>query len=217
VWQATLAGSCPLRRGARSRALAPLALALLAAACSTVSPEPPADLLIVGGRVYTVEPERPWAEAMAVRGDRIVKVGTEKEVRALKGPAMREYDAHGCVVLPGFNDGHSGWCNSAALKAAEITARTPQPPPSQGEIVKVKRTGEPTGALKEGAMGPMERVLPKPSYDRKIAALEKIDDARSRIWWLTFYDRMLFMCTTRPREREGPLGQTVSEAHTAGS
>jgi len=234
-----------------ARAIVPLVLALLAAACSATPPGPPADLLIVGGRVYTVEPERPWAEAVAVRGDRIVKVGTEKEVRALKGPSTREYDARGGVVLPGFNDshshfldgslgldqvdltgattldevqgrvrryaadhpdgpwilgfgwlystfpdrlphrrdldaaearrpvflysydGHSGWCNTAALKAAEITARTPQPPPSQGEIVKDRKTGEPTGALKEGAMGLMERVLPKPSHDRKIEALVK--------------------------------------------
>src|SRR5207247_6626559 len=46
-------------------------------------------------------------------------------------------------------------------------------PPSQGEIVKDRKTGEPTGALKEGAMGLMERVLPKPSHDRKIDALLK--------------------------------------------
>ena len=70
-------------------------------------------------------------------------------------------------------DGHSAWCNSAALKAAEITARTLQPPPGRGEVVKDRKTGEPTGALKEGAMALIENVLPKPSHEKKIAALEK--------------------------------------------
>src|SRR5262249_17975134 len=70
-------------------------------------------------------------------------------------------------------DGHSAWCNSAALKAAEITSRSPQPPPGHGEIVKDPKTGEPTGTLKEGAMGLAERVLPKPSPDRQIAGLLK--------------------------------------------
>jgi predicted amidohydrolase YtcJ len=237
---------------ARAFALAAGAFAtLFASSCSRAPSVPPADLLLYGGRVYTADTQRPWAEAVAIRGDRIAKVGTEAEVRSLKGPNTREFDVAGGVVLPGFNDGHShfldgslgldqvdlggaatlseiqervrryaaehpdepwilgfgwlystfperlphrrdldavearrpvflysydghsAWCNSAALKAAEITARTPQPPPGRGEILKDARTGEPTGALKEGAMGLIEQVLPKPSHDRKIAALEK--------------------------------------------
>ena len=76
-------------------------------------------------RVYTVEPERPWAEAVAVRGDRIVKVGTGKEVRALKGPSTREYDARGGVVLPGFNDSHSHFLDgSLGLDQVDLTGAT---------------------------------------------------------------------------------------------
>ena len=39
--------------------------ALSLAACAGAPPPPPADLVITGGRVYTVEPDRPWAEAVA--------------------------------------------------------------------------------------------------------------------------------------------------------
>src|SRR5439155_651078 len=78
--------------------------ALSLAACAGAPPPPPADLVITGGRVYTVEPDRPWAEAVAVRGDRIIRVGTEPEVRALSGPNTREYNVAGGLVLPGFND-----------------------------------------------------------------------------------------------------------------
>ena len=83
--------------GAASGALMVSALA----ACAGAPPEPPADLLILGGRVFTVEPDHAWAEAVAVRGDRIVKVGTEAEVRALKGPSTREYDATAASSCPG--------------------------------------------------------------------------------------------------------------------
>jgi predicted amidohydrolase YtcJ len=117
-------------------------------------------------RTYAAErPDEPW----------IVGFGWIYSTFPDRLPHRRDLDAVEArrpVFLYSY-DGHSAWCNGAALKAAEITARTPQPPPGQGEIVKDRRTGEPTGALKEGAMGLVERVLPKPSHEKKIAALEK--------------------------------------------
>lgn len=56
--------------------------------------------------MFTADPARPWAEAVAVRGDRIIAVGTTAEVRALAGPATATRDLAGRVVLPGFNDAH---------------------------------------------------------------------------------------------------------------
>ena len=60
--------------------------------------------LVVVGDVYTVDAARSWAEAVAVRGDRIVAVGTERAVRERVGPA-REVITGACVV-PGFQDAH---------------------------------------------------------------------------------------------------------------
>lgn len=65
-----------------------------------------ADLLLVNGRVYTLDPERPWVEAVAIEGDRIAAVGTTAEISARRGPATRVIDLQGRFALPGFNDAH---------------------------------------------------------------------------------------------------------------
>ncbi|HYN09902.1 MAG TPA: amidohydrolase [Vicinamibacterales bacterium] len=60
---------------------------------------------IVNGRVWTGDAARPWAEAVALQGDRIAAVGSTKEIRARAG-AGREIDARGGLVTPGFIDSH---------------------------------------------------------------------------------------------------------------
>jgi len=66
-----------------------------------------ADLVLVNGRIFTVDPALPRAEAVAIRGDRIVARGTDAAVRALAGPTTRVIDAGGRVVIPGINDAHA--------------------------------------------------------------------------------------------------------------
>jgi predicted amidohydrolase YtcJ len=65
-----------------------------------------ADLLIVGAPVYTADPARPWADAVAVRAGRVAAVGPEREAAAVCGPATRVLRLHGGLVLPGFQDAH---------------------------------------------------------------------------------------------------------------
>jgi predicted amidohydrolase YtcJ len=65
-----------------------------------------ADLVVVGARVRTMDGARPEAEAVAVRGNRIVAVGSNEEIRRLAGARTRVVDAAGASVLPGFNDAH---------------------------------------------------------------------------------------------------------------
>jgi hypothetical protein len=74
--------------------------------CGRTSSEAPADLVVRNGRVWTVDPARPEAEAVAIRGGRIVAVGSTIEVERLIGPATRVVDAVGRFVMPGFNDAH---------------------------------------------------------------------------------------------------------------
>ena len=70
-------------------------------------------------------------------------------------------------------DGHTGWANSKALAAAGITRRTPNP--KNGTIVKDARTGQPTGVLKESAMGLVSKVLPPVTRDERLTALRQRD------------------------------------------
>jgi len=67
----------------------------------------PADLILVSARIWTGDPARAQAEALAARGGRIVAVGSNSEVGALRGPATRVIDAHGKRVVPGFIDSHT--------------------------------------------------------------------------------------------------------------
>ena len=60
----------------------------------------PPDLVLVNGRVYTLDPGRPWAEALAIAGDRIAAVGTTAEIRALAGPGNARHRPEGAFVCP---------------------------------------------------------------------------------------------------------------------
>ena len=66
----------------------------------------PADLIISGGTIYTVDPARPVVEAVAVRGDSIVFAGTMVESSKFKGDQTIELDLKGKTMTPGFIEGH---------------------------------------------------------------------------------------------------------------
>jgi hypothetical protein len=87
-----------------SLVLSSLLLVLFAASARAV---PPADTVLYNGKIFTVDEGRPWAQAVAIRGSRIVAVGNNGPVRALAGPGTRSIDLGGRVVIPGFNDAHT--------------------------------------------------------------------------------------------------------------
>ncbi len=65
-----------------------------------------ADLVFVNGGVYTVDAARSWAQAVAVRGGRIVAVGTEADVRERMRQGTEVVDLAGGMLVPGFQDAH---------------------------------------------------------------------------------------------------------------
>ncbi|MFF2659103.1 amidohydrolase [Kitasatospora sp. NPDC058032] len=65
-----------------------------------------ADLVMQGGRVHTMDGARTVAEALAVRGGTVVRVGTDAEVAPLIGPGTRVVELRGRSLLPGINDSH---------------------------------------------------------------------------------------------------------------
>jgi hypothetical protein len=110
----------PLRSAlASGLALALLALPVVGACASapapvpvTAPPPPPpppppaADVVLLGGTVWTGVPGAPRASAVALRGDRIVAVGDDVAVRAFVGAGTRVVELHGRMVMPGLHDGH---------------------------------------------------------------------------------------------------------------
>ena len=67
----------------------------------------PADLVLRNAVVHTLDAKRPRAEAVAVRGSRIVAVGSNADVRAFVGEGTRGLDLRGRTVVPGFDDSHA--------------------------------------------------------------------------------------------------------------
>jgi predicted amidohydrolase YtcJ len=63
--------------------------------------------LVVYGRVWTGDSARPWASAVAARGDTVVAVGDRRAVDALIGPGTRIMDNGAALVVPGFGDAHT--------------------------------------------------------------------------------------------------------------
>src|SRR5690242_15151893 len=67
---------------------------------------PMADLIVNHARIWTGDPSRPEAQAVAIQGDRIVDVGTDSSMEMWKGPKTKVIDAGGKLLMPGFNDAH---------------------------------------------------------------------------------------------------------------
>lgn len=66
----------------------------------------PVDLIITNGQVFTGAPDGELAQAVAIRGNKILKVGTNRDIKRLRRPHTLTVDAHGATVLPGFDDSH---------------------------------------------------------------------------------------------------------------
>ncbi|MCR8921200.1 amidohydrolase family protein [Dasania sp. GY-MA-18] len=96
-----------------SRFIKQLGLTALSAALAACSPGSPpasqakADLILNNAKVYTVDEQQPWAEAVAVKDGKIVFVGSNQEVQQWAGDNTQLQDLAGKMLLPGFIDSHA--------------------------------------------------------------------------------------------------------------
>ncbi len=102
--------------------------AILQACATTMMPrDAPLSIAIINGAVWTGDSPHPRAEAVAIRGDRIVAVGSNDQIRKLASSSTTIIDAHGGTVAPGFIDSHvhflAGGMNLASVQLRD--ARTP--------------------------------------------------------------------------------------------
>lgn len=86
-----------------------------------------ADLVLINGRVWTVNPAQPWAEAVAIEGDRILRVGRTAEIKKLAGQKTRVIDLKGAMALPGFIDSHThfleGGFSLSSIQLRDVISR----------------------------------------------------------------------------------------------
>ncbi len=91
--------------------LVALALALFGACAQRAAPEAvapaTADLVLTHGRIVTLDQRQPEARALAVRGDRVLALGSESEIARLVGAHTKVIDLHGALAVPGLIDSHA--------------------------------------------------------------------------------------------------------------
>lgn len=76
----------------------------------------PADLVLTNGNIYTVNSAQARAQALAIRGEEIVAVGSNEDVKKWIGPKTRVIDLHGRFAMPGFNDAHTHLASGGMAK-----------------------------------------------------------------------------------------------------
>ena len=91
-------------------------------------------LILTGGKVFTADSTRPWAEALAIRGDRILAVGSTADVRRLSGRATREIALGGRTVIPGINDAHDHLGNLPIGVDVRLS-ESPTPDPTTAQVL----------------------------------------------------------------------------------
>jgi predicted amidohydrolase YtcJ len=89
---------------------------------------PHADIILHNARIITMDPARPFAEALAISGNRIARVGTRDDAMALRGAETRVHDNNGNTVMPGIIEGHVHlFIGGAELPLLNIAAcKTPE-------------------------------------------------------------------------------------------
>ncbi|OON66838.1 hypothetical protein B0919_20985 [Hymenobacter sp. CRA2] len=152
--------------------------AVLAAALllwgGAVAAQSPPDVILSNGKIFTADDARPYVQALAVRGERIVATGTTADINRLAGPRTRRIDLHGRTVVPGFNDAHDHLPHGTpagrhfGFPAAPLL---PGPSPAQvlDTLAKLARQ-TPPGTWLQGDIGLV--VLLDPQFRR--AALDRV-------------------------------------------
>jgi predicted amidohydrolase YtcJ len=89
------------------------------------APKADADIVLLNGKVLTVDANDSVAEAVAIKGDRIMAVGSSKDIAAMAGPRARRIDLKGRTVTPGLIDTHAHLTFGATREAFEVNLSYP--------------------------------------------------------------------------------------------
>ena len=100
--------------------LASLVAGVVGASIVMQAQQTPADVILTNGKIITVDDQFSIAQAVAVRGDRIVAVGTNQDITRLAGPSTRRIDLRGKSVMPGFIDNHAHFQEEGAYWTLEL-------------------------------------------------------------------------------------------------
>ena len=137
----------------------------------------PVDVVLTGGKVITVDERFTIAQAIAVKGDRVVAVGSNDEIGALAGPATRRIDLAGRAVVPGMIDNHAHYMEEGVLWTDELRLDNVTTRAQAIEMMKAKAASLPPErwVYTLGGWSPDQFTDDKKSFSR--AELDQIDSA----------------------------------------
>lgn len=138
--------------------LAVLAWALLTSACA----DRPADTVFLNGKIFTSNPSQPWAQALAIRGERVVAVGADADIEGQAGPSTRRLDLTGRVVVPGLNDAHLAMSGATAAAVRVLGAEALAHGVTSLQVFSVSPVAETVRAFREAGLPLRIRILRMP-------------------------------------------------------
>lgn len=110
------------------------------------------DLILFNGKIFTSDAARPYVQALAIRGDRIVATGASARVRALAGRHTKQIDLGGRTVIPGINDAHNH-LDISPPDRIDLNLNSPNPDwPEMKAAIAAAVLKAPKGTLIEGEM-----------------------------------------------------------------
>ena len=166
----------------------------------------PVDLIVTNGRVYSGSASA-FAEAIAIRGNKILRVGTNREIKRLRRPQTAVVDAHGGSVLPGFNDAHLHLM-SGGLALSNVNLLDASTLEDIQSTVKAFAASHPERPWVRG------RGWYYDPFPGGLPTRQQLDAAvPDRPAYLVAYDGHTGWANTRALEAAGITGRTPSPAH----
>ena len=147
-----------------------------------MSTQKSANFVLTNGRIYTVNEDQPWAQAVAVDGNKIVYVGDNDGAKAFVGAGTESLDLEGRLVLPGFVESHIHLMLGAATSSGLTLTMTDSIDDVQRKLKEYadanreKKTlfGASYNAFLFDAKGPNKELLDKVVPDRPVLLLSLI-------------------------------------------
>jgi hypothetical protein len=125
------------------------------------------DTILHDARIFTSNADRPWAEALAIRGERVITVGTSDAILQLAGANTRVIDLAGRTVVPGFNDAHWHQRLRTPPRMVTVPGVGPSPDPLFTDVLAALKTAAATTSTHEMlAVIVGERVINDPDATR---------------------------------------------------
>jgi predicted amidohydrolase YtcJ len=87
---------------------------------ATIAQDTKADIIIENAKIVTLDAKTPRAQAIAIAGDKVIGIGTRRELESMRGPTTKIIDARGRTIVPGLNDAHTHFIRGGLTYSQEV-------------------------------------------------------------------------------------------------